>query len=71
MLAAPRPGRAQTEALADYAAARDALSLPMLRVVERLAAHDRDLPTVRELLMELASAMTDEVELLQGLPAAA
>jgi 2-polyprenyl-6-methoxyphenol hydroxylase-like FAD-dependent oxidoreductase len=71
VLAAPRPGRAQTEALAEYASVRDALSLPMLRVVERLAAHDWELPAVRGLLMELSSAMTDEVELLQGLPVAA
>jgi 2-polyprenyl-6-methoxyphenol hydroxylase-like FAD-dependent oxidoreductase len=71
ILSAPRPGRAQTAALAEFAARRDALSLPMLRVVERLAAHDWDLPTARELLLELSSAMTDEVELLQGLPAAA
>jgi 2-polyprenyl-6-methoxyphenol hydroxylase-like FAD-dependent oxidoreductase len=71
VLQAPSPGHAQTEALAGYAEQRDALSLPMLRVVERLAAHDWDLPTVRELLMELASTMADEVELLQGLPVAA
>jgi flavin-dependent dehydrogenase len=71
VLRAPRPGRAQTEALADYAAQRDALSLPMLRVVERVAAHDWTMPEVRELLMRMQSAMVDEVELLQGLPAAA
>jgi 2-polyprenyl-6-methoxyphenol hydroxylase-like FAD-dependent oxidoreductase len=71
LLRAPGPGRAQTAALASYAAQRDALALPMLKVVERLAAHDWDLPTVRELLMEMSSTMTDEVELLQGLPAAA
>ena len=67
VLAAPRPGRAQTEALAGYAAQRDALALPMLRVVERIAAHDWDLPAVRELLMALSSTMVDEVELLEGL----
>jgi 2-polyprenyl-6-methoxyphenol hydroxylase-like FAD-dependent oxidoreductase len=71
VLHAPLPGRAQTEALASFAAHRDALSLPMLKVVERLAGHDWDLPAVRELLMELSSTMVDEVELLQGLPAAA
>jgi 2-polyprenyl-6-methoxyphenol hydroxylase-like FAD-dependent oxidoreductase len=68
---APRPGRAQAEALADYAEQRDALSLPMLRVVERVAAHDWTMPQVRELLMQMLSTMVDEVELLQGLPAAA
>jgi 2-polyprenyl-6-methoxyphenol hydroxylase-like FAD-dependent oxidoreductase len=71
VLRAPHPGRAQTAALGEFAAQRDALAVPMMRVVERLAAHDWDLPTVRELLMEMASTMTDEVELLQALPAAA
>ena len=64
---APRPGRAQLAALADYAADRDALSLPMLRVVEGIAAHDWTMPEIRELLMAMASAMVDEVELLEGL----
>ena len=71
VLRAPHPGRAQDEALADYAAQRDALSLPMLRVVERVAAHDWTMPEVRELLMQMLSTMVDEVELLQGLPVAA
>ena len=42
-----------------------------LRVVEQVAAHDWTMPQVRELLMRMQSAMVDEVELLQGLPAAA
>jgi 2-polyprenyl-6-methoxyphenol hydroxylase-like FAD-dependent oxidoreductase len=71
VLAAPRPGPAQLEALAGYAAERDALSLPMLRIVERVAAHDWDMPTIRNLLMEMSSAMVDEVELLETLPEAA
>ncbi|MGK5172085.1 NAD(P)/FAD-dependent oxidoreductase [Geodermatophilus sp. CPCC 205761] len=71
VLAAPRPGRAQLAALAGYAASRDALSLPMLRVVEQIAAHDWDLPRIRALLMELSSAMVDEIELLTALPPAA
>jgi 2-polyprenyl-6-methoxyphenol hydroxylase-like FAD-dependent oxidoreductase len=71
VLQAPRPGRAQTDALADYATQRDALSLPMLRVVEQVAAHDWTMPEIRELLMQMMSTMVDEVELLQGLPVAA
>jgi 2-polyprenyl-6-methoxyphenol hydroxylase-like FAD-dependent oxidoreductase len=71
VLAAPRPGPAQTAALAEFAAVRDALSLPMLRIVERIASHDWDLPGIRELLMQMSSAMVDEVELLEGLPEAA
>lgn len=68
---APHPGRAQLDALAGYAARRDALSLPMLRVVERIAAHDWSLPQIRDLLMQLLSTMVDEVELLEALPTAA
>jgi 2-polyprenyl-6-methoxyphenol hydroxylase-like FAD-dependent oxidoreductase len=71
VLAAPRPGRAQVAALGRYGALRDELSLPMLDVVERVAAHDWDLPTIRRLLREMAGAMTDEIDLLESLPAAA
>ncbi|WP_448628439.1 NAD(P)/FAD-dependent oxidoreductase [Geodermatophilus sp. URMC 64] len=71
VLAAPHPGRAQLEALAGSASQRDALSLPMLRVVERIAAHDWDLPSIRRLLMELSSTMVDELEFLESLHATA
>ena len=65
---APRRGPAQTAALAAYGRLRDELSLPMLDVVERVAAHDWDLPGIRGLLRELASTMTDEIDLLESLP---
>jgi 2-polyprenyl-6-methoxyphenol hydroxylase-like FAD-dependent oxidoreductase len=65
------PGFARTAALRDYAACRDAMSLPMLAVVERVAAHDWDMAGIRSLLIELSSTMVDEVELLEGLPQAA
>ncbi|MCV2491283.1 NAD(P)/FAD-dependent oxidoreductase [Geodermatophilus sp. YIM 151500] len=68
---APRPGPAQAASLRRYARARDDLSLPMLAVVERVAAHDWDLDGIRVLLRQMASAMTDEVDLLAGLPRAA
>ncbi|MFD2093476.1 NAD(P)/FAD-dependent oxidoreductase [Blastococcus deserti] len=71
VIAAPRPGREQLEALCDYARCRDELSLPMLRVVEKVAAHDWDMAGIRSLLMEMSSTMVDEVELLEGLPDAA
>jgi 2-polyprenyl-6-methoxyphenol hydroxylase-like FAD-dependent oxidoreductase len=71
VLRAPRPGPAQTDALVDYAASRDALSLPMLRIVERIAAHDWDLPTIRQLLLEMSSTMADEVAFLEDLATAA
>lgn len=64
----PGPGPAQLAALDRYAADRDRLSLPVLRIVERVATHDWSLPEVRDLLREMASAMADEVELLEALP---
>ena len=71
VVSAPHPGAAQLSALAGYTADRDALSLPMLEVVERIAAHDWTMPEIRDLLMRLASTMVDEVEFLEGLPEAA
>jgi 2-polyprenyl-6-methoxyphenol hydroxylase-like FAD-dependent oxidoreductase len=71
VLAAPRPGGAQRRALAGYEAARDALALPMLRAVERIAAHDWSLPEVRALLLRTADVQADEVALLEALPDAA
>jgi 2-polyprenyl-6-methoxyphenol hydroxylase-like FAD-dependent oxidoreductase len=71
VLAAPEPGPARAAALAGYQEVRDRLSMPMLAVVERLASYDWDLDEVRTLLRELTGTMTDEVELLAGLPVAA
>jgi hypothetical protein len=39
----------------------------MLRIVERIAAHDWDLPTIRQLLLEMSSTMADEVAFLEDL----
>jgi 2-polyprenyl-6-methoxyphenol hydroxylase-like FAD-dependent oxidoreductase len=64
VLAAPDPGPAQRESLAEYESVRDALALPMLDVTERLASYDWEVTEVRRLLMQLASVMTDELELL-------
>jgi 2-polyprenyl-6-methoxyphenol hydroxylase-like FAD-dependent oxidoreductase len=64
VLAAPDPGHAQREALAEYESLRDALAFPMLDVTERLASYDWEVTEVRRLLMQLASVMTDELELL-------
>jgi 2-polyprenyl-6-methoxyphenol hydroxylase-like FAD-dependent oxidoreductase len=71
VLAVPEPGPARAAALAGYQEVRDRLSMPMLAVVERLASYDWDLDEVRTLLRELTGTMTDEVELLAGLPVAA
>jgi 2-polyprenyl-6-methoxyphenol hydroxylase-like FAD-dependent oxidoreductase len=69
--AAPRPGPAQSAALRDYAVCRDRLSLPMLDVVERVAAHDWGMGGIRSLLIEMSALMADELELLETLPQAA
>jgi 2-polyprenyl-6-methoxyphenol hydroxylase-like FAD-dependent oxidoreductase len=71
VLSAPRPGPAQVAALRRYGEQRDELSLPMLEVVERVAAHDWDLPAIRQLLREMAATMADEIDLLESLPVAA
>jgi 2-polyprenyl-6-methoxyphenol hydroxylase-like FAD-dependent oxidoreductase len=71
VLAAPEPGPAQTAALRGYQDIRDRLSRPMLAVVERIASYEWDLEGVRGLLRALSGAMTEEVELLAGLPDAA
>jgi len=64
VLAAPEPGPAQRESLAEYESVRDTLALPLLDVAERLASYDWEIPEVRKLLMRLAAVMADELELL-------
>ena len=68
--AAPHRGPSQLEALAGYQATRDQLARPMLSVTERIASHEWDLAEVRRLLMTLASAMTEELELIGSIPVA-
>jgi 2-polyprenyl-6-methoxyphenol hydroxylase-like FAD-dependent oxidoreductase len=68
VLSAPEAGPAQREALAGYEAVRDSLALPLLDVTERLASYDWEVTSVRKLVMELASVMTDELELLAPIP---
>jgi 2-polyprenyl-6-methoxyphenol hydroxylase-like FAD-dependent oxidoreductase len=75
VLAAVRAGACDgprlEQALAQYQATRDRLSLQMVDVVERIAGYSWDLPQIQKLLRELTSAMTDEVEALAALPQAA
>jgi flavin-dependent dehydrogenase len=71
VLAAPDPGAAQHEALAEYESVRDRLALPLLDVTERLASYEWELSEIRRLLMRLASVMTDEFELLATISEAA
>jgi 2-polyprenyl-6-methoxyphenol hydroxylase-like FAD-dependent oxidoreductase len=59
----------ESEALASYQLRRDALSASLFDATDRIAAYDWDLSVIRQMLRRVSSAMTDEVELLQSLPA--
>jgi flavin-dependent dehydrogenase len=71
VLAAPEPGPAQLEALADYEVTRDGLALPLLEATEPLAGFRWDLQEVQGHLRRLSAAMADEVDVLLALDAAA
>ena len=68
-LAAVLEGADETDALAGYQATRDALSLPLFEVIDRIASHQWTNAEIGDLLLRLSSAMADEVELLAGLDA--
>ncbi len=55
-------------ALAGYQAKRDALSLQLFEVSDRIAAYSWGSTEIQQLLREVSSAMSDEVGLLQSLP---
>jgi 2-polyprenyl-6-methoxyphenol hydroxylase-like FAD-dependent oxidoreductase len=59
----PRSGLRVT-ALSDYQRRRDQISIPMVHITDQLASYAWDQQRVRSLLRELASALTDEVELV-------
>jgi len=48
-----------------YQHQRDVLSSRLFETTEKVAGYDWDMPQVKQLLREVSSAMTDEVELLQ------
>ncbi|HEU4514852.1 MAG TPA: NAD(P)/FAD-dependent oxidoreductase [Nocardioidaceae bacterium] len=60
--------RPEAEALAAYQRQRDALSSRLLAATEAIAAYAWDMSEIRQLLREVSSAMTDEVEALEALP---
>jgi 2-polyprenyl-6-methoxyphenol hydroxylase-like FAD-dependent oxidoreductase len=62
-------GVSESDALGSYQRRRDALSESLFDATDRIAAYDWDLSVIRQLLRRVSSAMTDEVELLQSLPA--
>jgi flavin-dependent dehydrogenase len=70
VLTAVEPGTGQLRALAGYQSLRDRLATPILQTSDRIAAYDWDLAELRRLLMTLSSAMADEVDVIDSLPAA-
>ena len=66
-----RPPPAPAAAFADYAATRDALSLPLFEVTDAIAALDWDLDQIKALHQALNHAMKREVEHLLTLGDAA
>jgi flavin-dependent dehydrogenase len=54
-------------AFADYGNTRDALTLPLLRVAEEIAAYRWDTPRIKELLRAESAAMKPEVAALRAL----
>jgi 2-polyprenyl-6-methoxyphenol hydroxylase-like FAD-dependent oxidoreductase len=66
-LAAVHAGTPATEALAEYQAQRDALSVPMLQVTDAIASHRWSDAEISGLLKHIAKFMRDEARLLNGL----
>lgn len=69
VLAAHSGTRPQDAALAEYQRRRDALSASLFDVTDRIASYAWSVGDIPGLLREASSAMTDEVEFLQGLDA--
>lgn len=61
-------GRPEHRALAGYQRRRDTLSGRLFAATEQIAGYRWDMDSIRRLLREVSSAMTDEVEALQALP---
>ena len=71
-IVASRSGAAgEHEALAAYQTTRDELSVPLFRVTDVIAAHRWTADEIGGLLLQLSSAMADEVDALVSLDAAA
>jgi flavin-dependent dehydrogenase len=60
-------GADEADAMGAFHALRDRLSVPLFDVAERLAAHRWSEVEVRQILLDMSSAMTEEVEVLHGL----
>ncbi len=55
------------DALEDYQTKRDRLSIPLFEVVDRIASQQWDDTEIARLLLQLSSAMTDEIEAIAAL----
>jgi flavin-dependent dehydrogenase len=55
------------EALEEYGALRDRLSIPLFDIVDQIAGHEWTDGEIGDLLIRLSSAMTDEVETLAAM----
>ncbi|MDX6301038.1 MAG: hypothetical protein QOF53_2252 [Nocardioidaceae bacterium] len=61
-------GKSEASALRRYQATRDKLSNRLYDATAAIASYDWDMDRVQDLLRQLSSAMSDEVDHLQGLP---
>ncbi|MGZ4491711.1 MAG: NAD(P)/FAD-dependent oxidoreductase [Nocardioidaceae bacterium] len=71
LLEAMSGARTEATALAGYQRRREALSKQLFAASDEIAAYDWDGSSVQPLLRRVSASMTDEVELLESLPAAA
>jgi len=71
LLEAMSGARPEATALAGYQRHREALSAQLFAASDEIAAYDWDGSSVQPLLRRVSASMTDEVELLESLPAAA
>jgi flavin-dependent dehydrogenase len=55
------------DALANYQAIRDRLSIPLFDIVDRIASHQWDQAEIADLLFQLSSTMADEIETIVAL----
>ena len=67
IIAVARGGAAESDALDDYHRTRNRLSLPLFDVVDTIAAMRWTDAEIPELLRQLSSAMSDEVEFVARL----
>ena len=63
-------GGDEARTLAEYQRQRDALALPLLNIVDRIASHQWSSAEISSLLKQLAACMRDEHAVLLGLEAA-